>query len=129
VEASADAILSLDTRRIITSWNTGAERVYGYAASEVVGRSVAAIVPEGGEEEVPGTARGRQPGMNRPLLSLDRAQNCSNSSSTGSVAAALGASRDAGAAALGASRAGGAGALAASRGAGFAALGTGRAAR
>ncbi|MBS7458589.1 PAS domain S-box protein [Coralloluteibacterium stylophorae] len=40
VEGAEDfAILTLDDRRIITSWNTGAERMLGYAEAEVLGRS------------------------------------------------------------------------------------------
>ena len=40
VESSDDAILSKTLDGIITSWNGGAERLYGYSASEVVGQSV-----------------------------------------------------------------------------------------
>jgi PAS domain S-box-containing protein len=40
VESSEDAILSKDLEGIITSWNTGAERIYGYSAQEIVGQPV-----------------------------------------------------------------------------------------
>ena len=40
VDHSADAIFSLNLDRVIVSWNAGAERLFGYAASETIGRSV-----------------------------------------------------------------------------------------
>jgi PAS domain S-box-containing protein len=46
VESSDDAIISIDMEGIITSWNRGAERLYGYGAAEVVGRPVAVLIPE-----------------------------------------------------------------------------------
>jgi PAS domain S-box-containing protein len=45
VESSQDAILSKTLDGIVLTWNAGAERLYGYAADEVVGRSVALLVP------------------------------------------------------------------------------------
>jgi PAS domain S-box-containing protein len=47
VEFSADAILSATLDGTITSWNRGAERLYGYAAEEIVGRPVTLLVPHG----------------------------------------------------------------------------------
>ncbi len=40
VATSQDAILSTDDALRITSWNVGAENLYGYVAKEVIGRSV-----------------------------------------------------------------------------------------
>jgi PAS domain S-box-containing protein len=40
VQFSDDAIISKNLKGIIESWNTGAERIFGYAASEVIGQSV-----------------------------------------------------------------------------------------
>lgn len=45
VESSGDAICSKDLRGIVTSWNHGAERLYGYAAGEIIGSPVSVIVP------------------------------------------------------------------------------------
>jgi PAS domain S-box-containing protein len=54
VESSGDAILSKNLDGIIQSWNHGAERLYGYPASEVVGQSVAILAPPGGKDEISG---------------------------------------------------------------------------
>jgi two-component system CheB/CheR fusion protein len=53
VESSADAILSKDMDGIITSWNSGAERIYGYKPEEAIGRPVAMLAPKEHPEEVP----------------------------------------------------------------------------
>lgn len=46
VESSEDAILSIDLDGIITSWNIGAERLYGYTVEEAVGSPVTLLIPE-----------------------------------------------------------------------------------
>ncbi|CAN5123016.1 hypothetical protein BH20ACT16_BH20ACT16_00350 [soil metagenome] len=53
VESSDDAILTKDLDTIITTWNSGAERLYGYTREEAVGRPVAMLVPP----ELQGQAR------------------------------------------------------------------------
>jgi PAS domain S-box-containing protein len=54
VESSEDAIVSKDLNGTITSWNRGAERLYGYSRQEAVGQSVLLIIPEERlEEEAP----------------------------------------------------------------------------
>jgi PAS domain S-box-containing protein len=45
VESSEDAIIGKDLNGIVLSWNDGARRMYGYSADEVVGRSMAVIIP------------------------------------------------------------------------------------
>ena len=53
VESSDDAIIGKTLDGIIVSWNAGAERIYGYAADEVVGRSISLLVPPGRANELP----------------------------------------------------------------------------
>ncbi|RIH87845.1 Phytochrome-like protein cph1 [Calidithermus terrae] len=45
VESSVDAVISKDLSGVITSWNKGAEAMYGYTAEEVVGKPVTVIIP------------------------------------------------------------------------------------
>jgi PAS domain S-box-containing protein len=45
VQSSDDAIVSKDLDGIITSWNAGAERMFGYAAADAVGQSIRLIIP------------------------------------------------------------------------------------
>ncbi len=51
VESSGDAIIGKDMENIITSWNKGAEKVFGYAASEMVGTSIMRLIPPEHQEE------------------------------------------------------------------------------
>ena len=52
VKSSNDAIIGLDLNQIITSWNRGAEKIYGYSASEIIGESILKTVPEGRGSEI-----------------------------------------------------------------------------
>ena len=45
VESSDDAIVGKDLNGIVTSWNLGAERMFGYSAKEMVGRPITTIIP------------------------------------------------------------------------------------
>lgn len=45
VQSSDDAIIGKDLNGKITNWNPGAERIYGYTAEEVIGKSINLIVP------------------------------------------------------------------------------------
>ncbi|MEO8809082.1 MAG: PAS domain S-box protein [Rhodanobacter sp.] len=54
VKYSDDAILSKDLNGVITSWNNGAERLFGYTAEETMGRPVTLLIPDGMPDEEPG---------------------------------------------------------------------------
>jgi PAS domain S-box-containing protein len=45
VQNSDDAIVAKDLNGIVTSWNSSAERIFGYSAQEVLGRPIALIIP------------------------------------------------------------------------------------
>ena len=53
VESSDDAIISQSLKGMITSWNQGAQKIFGYAAEEVRGQSINKLIPQDryGEEQ------------------------------------------------------------------------------
>ena len=52
IDSSEDAILSKDLNGIITSWNRGAEHIYGYAPEEVVGKHISLLTPSDRPDEI-----------------------------------------------------------------------------
>jgi two-component system sensor kinase FixL len=53
VESSGDAIIGKDLDGVVLTWNRGAEHLYGYAAQEIVGRSISLLIPEDQQDELP----------------------------------------------------------------------------
>ena len=52
IDSSEDAILSKDLKGIITSWNRGAEHMYGYAPEEVIGKHISLLIPDDRPDEI-----------------------------------------------------------------------------
>ena len=64
VTSSTDAVYSRDANGLIRTWNPAAERLYGYAAHEIIGRPISVLVPEG--------TRAEERVIHRRLLSGER---------------------------------------------------------
>jgi PAS domain S-box-containing protein len=54
VDSSDDAIIGKDLDGIITSWNNGAQRIFGYTAEEAIGKSMTMLIPADRPDEEPG---------------------------------------------------------------------------
>ncbi len=46
IEHSADAIITLDNNKVITSWNQGAEQIFGWNRDEIIGKSIKVLLPD-----------------------------------------------------------------------------------
>jgi PAS domain S-box-containing protein len=53
IESSDDAIVTKDLNGIVTSWNRGAERIFGYSAEEMIGNPIAMLAPPDHADEMP----------------------------------------------------------------------------
>jgi PAS domain S-box-containing protein len=53
VESSDDGIISKDLNGIVQSWNGGAERIFGYTADEMIGKSIITVIPPEMHDEEP----------------------------------------------------------------------------
>ena len=51
IDSSDDAIISKNLNGIIRSWNSGAERVFGYSASEAIGQPITLVIPQDRQSE------------------------------------------------------------------------------
>jgi PAS domain S-box-containing protein len=52
IEFSDDAIVTKDMNGIVTSWNRGAERIFGYSANEMIGQPISILAPPGRADEM-----------------------------------------------------------------------------
>jgi PAS domain S-box-containing protein len=60
VESAEDAIVSKDLNGIVSSWNAAAERIFGWKAEEIIGKSILTIIPpelHGDEDMILGKVR------------------------------------------------------------------------
>jgi PAS domain S-box-containing protein len=53
IDSSDDAIITKNLTGVVTSWNAGAERLFGYAAEEMVGRPIMVLIPPDRQNEEP----------------------------------------------------------------------------
>ena len=53
IETSDDAIISKTLDGIVTSWNVGAEKIFGYSAGEMIGQPVSLLIPPEARDEEP----------------------------------------------------------------------------
>jgi PAS domain S-box-containing protein len=53
VESTDDAVIAKDLNGVITNWNPGAERLYGYTAREMIGKPIAILIPPDRPDEEP----------------------------------------------------------------------------
>jgi PAS domain S-box-containing protein len=53
VESSDDAIIGKSLEGIVTSWNRGAQQVFGYTEAEMIGKSILTVIPEDRQHEEP----------------------------------------------------------------------------
>src|SRR5215510_6776726 len=56
-ESADDAIITKDLNGVVTSWNPGAERIYGYEAAEMIGQPISILIPSDQPDEEPNILR------------------------------------------------------------------------
>jgi two-component system sensor kinase FixL len=72
VESANAAIIGQSLDGIVTAWNRGAEELYGYAAGEMVGRSISPIVPASHAAEMDGILERVRRGEPVPRIETER---------------------------------------------------------
>jgi PAS domain S-box-containing protein len=72
VASSESAIISKALDGTITSWNPAAERLYGYTADEILGRSVDLLLPPGQQNDVPQLVAALKQGQRIPAYDAKR---------------------------------------------------------
>jgi two-component system cell cycle sensor histidine kinase/response regulator CckA len=72
VESSSDSIVSWTPDGIITSWNAGSERMYGYTAAEAIGEDLSLIVPPENRAEIEGAHLPVVDGVARPAIETQK---------------------------------------------------------
>jgi PAS domain S-box-containing protein len=51
IESSGDAIVGIDLDGIVTNWNSGAERIFGYLSEEIIGKPITILIPSDRQKE------------------------------------------------------------------------------
>ena len=74
IGSSTDAIIAETADRIITNWNTGAERLYGYTAAEAIGKSMSMLYPPERAAEFPQLLARLRRGEDIPAFETVRAR-------------------------------------------------------
>lgn len=75
VQSCADAIVGLDLSGIITSWNRGAEKLFGFSADEMRGQHISLLVPLRKVDEIENFLNGDSPDQSEDLEFITSAKN------------------------------------------------------
>ena len=79
IEFTDDAIVSFTIDGLITHWNSGAEKLYGYSADQIIGKSYAMLVPADRNEEFRAICKMLVNGENIQIYQTERLDNDGNS--------------------------------------------------
>jgi two-component system, LuxR family, sensor kinase FixL len=72
LETTVDAMITIDARGIVESFNKAAEQIFGYTASEVIGRNVKMLMPQPYREEHDGYIRSYHETGRRNIIGIGR---------------------------------------------------------